>query len=237
MTQDQKVQPSLRKRIWHRVKKILLYLVIGQFVYLLFCKWINPPITITQTVNLVEGNGLRRDYIDYEDMGRNVKLAVMASEDQLFPDHDGFDIRAIKKAIKYNNKHRNKTRGASTISQQTAKNIFLWQHGGFFRKGLEVYFTFMIELLWSKERILENYLNVAEMGKGIFGVQAAAKAYFNKDAINLSRKEAAMIAACLPNPKKLTVKPTCRYVTSRASRIMIQMNNLEGDPDIEALLK
>ncbi len=237
MTQDQNIQTSSRKRIWNRVKKILLYLVIGQFAYLLICKWINPPITITQAVNLVEGNGLRRDYIDYEDMGRNIKLAVMASEDQLFPDHDGFDIRAIKKAIKYNNKHPNKTRGASTISQQTAKNIFLWQHGGFFRKGLEVYFTFMIELLWSKERILENYLNVAEMGKGIFGVQAAAKAYFNKDAMNLSRKEAAMIAACLPNPKKLTVKPACRYVTSRASRIMVQMNNLEGDPDIEALLK
>jgi monofunctional biosynthetic peptidoglycan transglycosylase len=95
----------------------------------------------------------------------------------------------------------------------------------------------MIELLWSKERILENYLNIAEMGKGIFGVQAAARAYFNKDAKNLTRKEAAMIAACLPNPKKFTVKPACRYVTVRAGRIMVQMNNLEGDPDIDALLK
>ena len=185
----------------------------------------------------MEGNGLRRDYINYDAMGSNIKLAVMASEDQLFPDHDGFDIKAIKKAMKYNKKHPNKTRGASTISQQTAKNIFLWQHGGFFRKGLEVYFTFMIELLWSKERILENYLNIAEMGKGIFGVQAAARAYFNKDAKNLTRKEAAMIAACLPNPKKFTVKPACRYVTVRAGRIMVQMNNLEGDPDIDALLK
>ena len=159
--------------MWKFIKKILLWLFIGQMGYIIICKWIDPPITITQIVNVFSGYGLKRDYINYNEMGRNCKLAVMASEDQQFPDHDGFDIKAIKKAIKYNNNHPNKTRGASTISQQTAKNIFLWQHGGFLRKGLEVYFTFMIELLWSKERILENYLNVAEMGKGIFGIQAA----------------------------------------------------------------
>lgn len=220
-----------------RFKKILLYLFIGHLVYILICKWINPPITITQIVNLVQGYGLKRDYISYDEMGSNIKLAVMASEDQLFPDHNGFDIKAIKKAMKYNNKHPNKTRGASTISQQTAKNVFLWQHGGFFRKGLEVYFTFMIELLWSKERILEAYLNVAEMGEGIFGVQAAAKAYFKKDAKNLTRKEAAMIAACLPNPKKYLVAPASRYVLGRSSKIMQQMNNIEGDPDVAELLK
>ena len=220
-----------------KFKKILLYLFIGHLAYILICKWINPPITITQIVNLVQGHGLKRDYISYDEMGSNIKLAVMASEDQLFPDHDGFDIKAIKKAMKYNNKHPNKTRGASTISQQTAKNVFLWQHGGFFRKGLEVYFTFMIELIWSKERILETYLNVAEMGEGIFGVQAAARAYFKKDARNLTRKEAAMIAACLPNPKKYAVAPASRYVLGRSSRIMQQMNNLQGDPDIGALLK
>lgn len=237
VNQEKTVKNSNSFSFWKLLKKLLLFLFIGQFVYLIWCKWIDPPITITQAVNALEGNGLRRDYINYDAMGSNIKLAVMASEDQLFPDHDGFDIKAIKKAMKYNKKHPNKTRGASTISQQTAKNIFLWQHGGFFRKGLEVYFTFMIELLWSKERILENYLNIAEMGKGIFGVQAAARAYFNKDAKNLTRKEAAMIAACLPNPKKFTVKPACRYVTVRAGRIMVQMNNLEGDPDIDALLK
>jgi len=223
--------------MWKFIKKILLWLLIGQFLYILICKWIDPPITITQVVNVFSGDGLQRDYINYDEMGRNCKLAVMASEDQQFPDHDGFDIKAIKKAIKYNNKHPNKTRGASTISQQTAKNIFLWQHGGFLRKGLEVYFTFMIELLWSKERILENYLNVAEMGKGIFGIQAASRAYFHKDAQYLTRKEAAMIAACLPNPKKFTVAPVSKYVAFRAPRIMNQMSNLEGDADIEALLK
>lgn len=225
------------KRAWQIFKKVFLWAVILQFVYLVLVKWINPPITITQLVSFVSGHGLQRDYISYEEMGPNIKLAVMASEDQLFPDHDGFDVKAIKKAMKYNEKHPTKTRGASTISQQTAKNIFLWQHGGYFRKGLEVYFTFMIELLWSKERILENYLNVAEMGKGIFGVQAAAKAYFNKDAKNLTRSEAAMIAACLPNPKVYTVKPLCRYVANRYDDILKQMNNLTGDKDIEELVK
>ena len=226
-----------KKGFWKKLRTVLLLIIISQIAYIVFCKWIDPPITITQVVNLVEGNGLDRDYISYDEMGSNIKLAVMASEDQLFPEHDGFDVKAIKKAMKFNEKHPAKTRGASTISQQTAKNVFLWQHGGFFRKGLEVYFTFMIELIWTKERILETYLNVAEMGKGIFGVQAAARAYFNKDAKNLTRKEAAMIAACLPNPKKYSVAPLSRYVSMRSSRILVQMNNLDGDPEIEALLK
>ncbi len=197
----------------------------------------NPPVTITQMVSLVTGDGLKRDYVSYDEMSPNIKLAVMAGEDQLFPDHDGFDIKAIKKAMKYNEKHPAKTRGASTISQQTAKNVFLWQHGGFFRKGLEVYFTFMIEKIWGKKRILETYLNVAEMGPGIFGVQAAAKNYFNKDAKYLTRSEAAMIVACLPNPKKFTVKPLSRYVSLRSAKILQQMNNLDGDEDIQELIK
>lgn len=224
------------KKAWSIFKKVFLWLIILQFVYIIVCKWIDPPVTITQTVSFLSGDGLKRDYISYNEMGTNIKLAVMASEDQLFPDHDGFDIKAIKKAIKYNEKHPTKSRGASTISQQVAKNVFLWQHGGYFRKGLEVYFTFMIEKLWSKERILETYLNVAEMGKGIYGVQAAAKAYFNKDAKNLTRAEAAMIAACLPNPALFTVKPLSRYVANRYDNIMQQMNNLQGDEDIDALL-
>ncbi|MES2850669.1 MAG: monofunctional biosynthetic peptidoglycan transglycosylase [Bacteroidota bacterium] len=225
------------KKAWRIFKKVFLWAVILQFVYIILVKWVDPPITITQTVSFITGNGLKRDYISYDEMGPNIKLAVIAAEDQLFPDHDGFDVKAIKKAMKYNEKHKNKTRGASTISQQTAKNVFLWQHGGYFRKGLEVYFTFMIEKLWSKERILENYLNVAEMGKGIFGVQAAAKAYFNKDAKDLTRAEAAMIAACLPNPKVYTVKPLSRYVARRYDNILQQMNNLDGDPDIDVIVK
>ena len=223
--------------MWKTIKKILLWLIIGQFVYIIACIWLNPPITITQAVNVVKGYGLKRDNISYDEMGPNIKLAVMAAEDQLFPDHNGFDIKAIKKAQKFNEKHPNRVRGASTISQQTAKNVFLWQGGGYFRKGLEVYFTFMTETLWSKKRILQTYLNVAEMGPGIFGVQAAAKKYFNKDAKNLTRSEAAQIAACLPNPKKYTVKPQSRYVAYRSAYIIRQMNNLDGDPDIEELLR
>ncbi len=210
---------------------------IAQFVYIIFCKWINPPITITQSVNWIMGYGLKRDYISYDQMGTNIKLAVMAGEDQLFPDHNGFDIKAIKKAQKYNQKHPRRVRGASTISQQTAKNVFLWQGGGYFRKGLELYFTFMIEKIWSKKRVLETYLNVAEMGPGIFGVQAAARRYFKKDAKDLTRSEAAQIAACLPNPKKYTVKPESRYVAVRSNNILRQMNNLGGDEDIVNLLK
>ena len=226
-----------KKGCWSITKKGLLWLFIGQFVYIIFCKWINPPITITQMVNALQGSGFKRDYISYKDMGANIKLAVMAGEDQLFPDHNGFDIKAIKLAVKYNKRHPAKIRGASTISQQTAKNVFLWQGGGFFRKGLEVYFTFMIEKLWSKKRILQTYLNVAEMGTGIFGAQAAAKNYFNKDAKDLTRQEAAMIAACLPNPKRFTIKPLSRYVAARSANILQQMNNLEEDDDIQELIK
>ncbi len=169
-------------------------------------------------------------------MGANIKLAVLCGEDQLFPDHNGFDFKSIQKAMKHNQKSKS-LRGASTISQQVAKNVFLWQHGGYFRKGLEVYFTFMIENVWGKKRILEMYLNVAETGKGIFGVEAASQYYFHKPAKELSRKEAAIIASCLPNPKTYTVQPLSKRVAYRYPWILRQMNNLEKDPDIRALLK
>ena len=156
------------QKAWRFTKRIFLILLISQLIYIIFCKWINPPITITQLGSVLSGYGLHRDYVSFNEMSPNIKLAVIASEDQLFPEHNGFDLKAIEKAIKFNEKHQDRRRGASTISQQVAKNVFLWQGGGFIRKGLEVYFTFMIELLWSKQRILETYLNVAEMGKGIF---------------------------------------------------------------------
>jgi monofunctional glycosyltransferase len=206
------------------------------FIYFLIGFMFNPPLTITQAVSLLRGNGLARDYISYNAMGSNIKLAVIASEDQLFPDHDGFDLKAIKLAIKYNKKHPGKIRGASTISQQTAKNIFLFQGGGFLRKAPELFFTFTIETGWTKKIILERYLNISEMGKGIYGIQAAAKKYFNKDAKDLTRAEAAQIAACLPNPGLYTVKPLSKYVATRYADIMRQMNNLEGDADIQELI-
>ena len=219
------------------LREIFFAAYISSMLYLLLGFIFNPPITLTQLSSFVQGNGLQRHYISYKNMGPNIKLAVLASEDQLFPDHDGFDLKAIKLAMKYNKRHPNKVRGASTISQQVAKNIFLFQGGGFFRKGLEVFYTFTIEGVWTKRTILERYLNVAEMGRGVFGIQAAAKKYFNKDANELTRSEAAQIAACLPNPKKFTVKPLSSYVAGRFDDIMRQMNNLEGDPDVQEIIK
>ena len=168
-------------------------------------------------------------------MSVNAKLAVIASEDQLFPDHNGFDFKSIEKAMKHNQKSKS-LHGASTISQQTAKNVFLWQGRSWLRKALEVYFTFMIEKIWGKKRILEVYMNVAEMGDGIFGIEKASQKYFTKSAANLSRQEAAMIAACLPNPRRYSVKPVSRYVSVRSGWILRQMNNLQADPDIQKIV-
>jgi monofunctional biosynthetic peptidoglycan transglycosylase len=218
-------------------REVFFIAYISSTLYLLLGIIFNPLITLTQVGSLLQGRGLSRDYVSYDDLGSNIKLAVIASEDQQFPDHDGFDIKAIKLAMKYNKRHPNKVRGASTISQQVAKNVFLWQGGGFLRKGIEVFFTFSIEGLWTKRTILDRYLNVAEMGPGIFGVQAAAKKYFNKDAKNLTAAEAAQIAACLPNPKRYTVKPLSGYVASRYDNIMRQMNNLRGDADVQEILR
>ena len=218
------------------IKKIFLYLFISQFLYIILLKWIDPPITLTQLGSVLTGEGLKRDYINYEEMSPNIKLAVIASEDQVFPDHNGFDFKSIKKAMAYNEKKPGRIRGASTISQQVAKNVFLWQGRSWIRKGLEVYFTFMIEKIWGKKRILEMYLNVAEMGKGIYGVEAASRAYFKKPAKNLSRYEAALIASALPNPVKYTVKPLSRYVSARAGWVLRQMGNLDGDSDIKLVI-
>jgi monofunctional biosynthetic peptidoglycan transglycosylase len=229
--------PLIKKTIGH-IWNIVFTGYIVFFLYFLYGILFNPPITITQAVSMIKGDGLSRDYVSYDDMGTNIKLAVIASEDQLFPDHDGFDIKSIKLAMKDNKRHPGKPqRGASTISQQTAKNVFLFQGGGFLRKGPEVFFTFTIETGWTKRTILERYLNVAEMGRGIYGVQAAAKKYFNKDARNLTRAEAAQIAACLPNPKLYSVKPLSNYVANRYDNIMRQMNNLQGDPDVQEIIR
>jgi monofunctional glycosyltransferase len=136
-------------------------------------------------------------------------------------------------------KHNQKSKslhGASTISQQTAKNVFLWQGRSWLRKALEVYFTFMIEKIWGKKRILEVYMNVAEMGDGVFGIEKASQKYFSRPAANLSRQEAAMIAACLPSPRRYSVKPVSRYVSIRSGWILRQMNNLQADPDIQKIV-
>ncbi|HJW16215.1 MAG TPA: monofunctional biosynthetic peptidoglycan transglycosylase [Flavisolibacter sp.] len=221
---------------WTWVKRVVLALFILQLVYIIALKWINPPVTLTQLQSLFTGNGLKRDYVSGDELSYNMKLAVVSSEDQVFPDHSGFDWKSIEKAMKYNKKKPNRIRGASTISQQVAKNVFLWQGRDWIRKGLEIYFTKMIEWIWGKERILDVYLNVIEMGKGIFGAEAAAQYYFKKPAKKLTRREAAMIAACLPNPKKYTVKPASNFVQAKSGWILQQMNTLEGDPDLQKII-
>ena len=227
---------GLFPKLWRWIKKIFIILFIAQFVYIILLKWINPPITITQFVSWISGHGLKRDYVADKAISYNAKLAVIASEDQLYADHSGFDWKSIKKAMKYNEKKPGRVRGASTISQQVAKNVFLWQGRSWIRKGLETYFTFMIELIWGKKRVLEMYLNVSEMGEGVFGVERAANIYFNKSASKLSRQEAALIAACLPNPKRYKVKPASTYVSARSRMIMRQMNFLSPDPDIQEVI-
>src|SRR5882757_2386775 len=202
-------------RAWRWIKRIFLFLFFAQFFYILILKWINPPFTLTQLSSFFHGYGLKRNYVSMTGISPYAKLAVVASEDQLFPDHDGFDFKSIEKAMKHNQKSKS-LHGASTISQQVAKNVFLWQGRDWFRKGLEAYFTFMIEWMWGKKRILELYLNISEMGKGVYGIEAAAHADFNKSARNLTRTEAARIAASLPNPKVFTVKPLSSHVAARS---------------------
>ncbi len=218
------------------IKKILLIVFLIQLGYIILLRFVLPPITVTQISSIIDGDGFNRDHVSMSSISINAKLAVIASEDQLFPDHNGFDIKSITKALAYNKRKPGRVRGASTISQQVAKNVFLWQGRSWVRKGLEVYFTFMIELIWGKKRILEVYLNEAEMGKGIYGIEAASRKYFKHSASKLTRSEAAMIAACLPNPVRYTVKPMSRYVAKKYPWVMRQMSNLQGDPDLAPII-
>ena len=232
---DSNPQKSNRflKKLWKWSKRIFIWIFALQLFYIILLKWVNPPITMTQFASWVSGHGLNRDYVSRKNISPQARLAVIASEDQLFPDHHGFDWKSIKKARAYNERKPGRIHGGSTISQQVAKNVFLWQGRSWFRKGLEVYFTFMIELVWGKKRILDVYLNVIEMGDGIFGIEAAAENYFGKTAKNLSKQEAALIAACLPSPKRYKIKPLSSYVAARAAAIQRQMDNLHTDPDVQ----
>ena len=183
-----------------------------------------PPVTATM---IMDENGITKDWTSFSDISPNMARAVIAAEDGKFCSHNGFDTEAIQKAIE-RNAQGGRLRGGSTISQQVAKNAFLWQGGGFFRKGLEAYFTFLIETIWSKKRIMEVYLNIAETGIGTYGVQAGAQRYFNKDAKDLTGIEAARIAAALPSPKTRAVNGasgfTRRYGNTIAARINVVRN-------------
>lgn len=169
------------------------------------------------------------DWVSMDEISPWMGLAVIAAEDQRFPQHWGFDVAAIKKALAHNERHENRVRGASTLSQQTAKNLFLWDGRSWLRKGLEAGLTLGIETVWSKKRILTVYLNIAEFGDGVFGVEAAAQRYFNKPASRLSLSEAALLAAVLPNPGRFKANAPSGYVRSRQAWIMRQMRQLGGE--------
>lgn len=211
--------------MFKKIKKFIFILILANILFIVWGKFLNPPITVTQIEGVITFGKLERDYIPYSEMGSYIKKAVIAAEDQKFFIHNGFDYKAIEKAYKDNEKGK-KVKGGSTISQQTAKNVFLWQGRSWFRKGLEAVYTFIIELVWGKEVILDRYLNSIEMGRGVFGIEAAARYYYGKNAKNLTKSEAAWIATILPNPKKYDPHNPSKYLRNRHSWIMRQMNNV-----------
>ncbi len=219
------------KKIFNWLKKAMLWFFgISIFLVILF-KWVPVPFTplmITRVVeNKMDGKDaiFSHDWESLENISPNLQKAVIASEDGNFLKHKGFDFEAMKKAFDNNNKGR-KLKGGSTISQQTAKNIFLWQGRSYVRKGLEAYFTVLIELIWGKERIMEVYLNSIEMGNGIYGAEAAAQHWYRKSASNLTPKEAAGIAAILPNPRKFKASNSSSYINRRKGKITRVMRQI-----------
>ena len=194
-----------RATVWRRAKRALVLAIAGfltlSISLVVIYRFLPPPITPLMVIRLFEGEGLYKDWTPYDDVSPNVFKAVIAAEDTRFCQHHGFDYGSIMDAWKSNKKGR-RTRGASTISMQTAKNLFLWPGGGYARKIVEAYFTVLLELLWPKRRILEVYVNVAEYGHGVYGIEAAAQTYYKKSAKDLSAGEAARLAAIMPNPRE-----------------------------------
>ncbi|MFY8181513.1 MAG: monofunctional biosynthetic peptidoglycan transglycosylase [Flavobacterium sp.] len=218
---------KLKTFIW---KSMLWFFGISILLVVLF-KWIPVPFTplmITRAIEQkMDGQEMTcsHDWVPLEDISVNLQKAVIASEDGNFLKHNGFDFKAMQKAFKNNNRGK-KLKGGSTISQQTAKNVFLWQGRSYIRKGLEAYFTFLIEIVWGKERIMEVYLNSIEMGKGVYGAEAAAEHWFRTDAKNLTKIQAAGIAAILPNPRKYKATNSSSYIEKRKGKIVRVMNHV-----------
>ena len=225
---------SLRRRIASLAWKLGLGLVALSILPTGCLRWVDPPTTSFMIQSRFEahperpdGYRLRHYWVDWKDIAPHAKLAVVAAEDQRFLAHRGFDLNEIADAV-YERVKNDRRRGASTISQQVAKNLFLWPDKSLVRKGLEAYFTTLIELFCPKRRILEVYLNVAQFGAGVYGIEAASVTYFRKPAARLSRDEAALVAAVLPNPLRLRVDRPSSYVQQRAQEIATQMERLEG---------
>lgn len=214
--------------IW---KATLWFVGLSVLLVIVF-KWVPIPWTPLMTTraieNAIDGNDMvcSHDWVPLEEISPNLQKAVIASEDANFLMHYGFDFDAIQKAMKSNEKGR-KLRGGSTISQQTAKNVFLWQGRSYVRKGLEAYFTVLIELIWGKQRIMEVYLNSIEMGGGVYGAQEASRYWYRKDAVNLTKIEAAGIAAILPNPRKFTATNSSVRINRKKSRIVAGMHSVK----------
>jgi monofunctional biosynthetic peptidoglycan transglycosylase len=228
-----------KNRSWAgRLARWLALILAGWIVVsggaVLLLRWVNPPLSAFMAETTVSAwiardatYQFRHHWVDLVQISPNLPLAVVASEDQKFPDHWGFDVEAIEKAYEMN-RHSHRVRGASTISQQVAKNLFLWSGRSYLRKGLEAYFTVLIEACWPKRRILEVYLNIAEFGYGTYGAEAAASRFFHKPAARLTRSDAALLAAVLPNPQHFSVDAPSRYVQQRRTWILDQMQALGG---------
>jgi monofunctional biosynthetic peptidoglycan transglycosylase len=215
------------KRVSIFFLKLFMWFGVLSILWVLFYKFVPVAYTPLMAIRYTNGSSdyeSRHYWMPIEEISPNLQLAVVCAEDQNFLDHNGFDYEAIKRAFS-ENKIKKRTKGGSTISQQTAKNVFLWPERSWLRKGFEVYFTFLIENLWGKDRILEVYLNSIEMGDGVYGAEAASGYWFNKKAKYLTRQEAASIAAILPNPRKFKANPRSNYLESRKTWIMKQMQN------------
>ncbi len=234
---------SFGKRILSFFKWILKFAIlffISTVLIVFAMRWINPvtsSIMIQRQISgLFDGEFeiIKYHWVDYDDISKFMPIAIVAAEDQNFPKHFGFDFKQIEKALKENKRGR-RVRGASTITQQVAKNLFLWEGKSFVRKGIEAYFTLLIELLWDKKRILEVHMNIAEMGDKIFGVGTASVAYFKIPAAKLSIRQAALLAAVLPSPKKYSAVKPSGYVRGRQSWIIRQINSLGGADYLKGL--
>ena len=219
------------RKITRLIWKIMLWFFGLSILSVIIFKWVPIPFTPLMVTRIVEfkldGKDaiFSHDWVPLEDISPNLQKAVIASEDGNFLKHSGFDFEAMQKAFKNNQKGK-KLKGGSTISQQTAKNVFLWQGRSYLRKGLEAYFTVLTELIWGKERIMEVYLNSIEMGNGVYGAEAATQYWYRKSAATLTKREAAGIAAILPNPRKYKATNSSSYIERRKDRIMRVMRHV-----------
>jgi len=214
------------KRVFTFFIKLGFWLVVFTIGWVTLYKFIPVYYTPLMAIRYFESDqtnkSIKHQWVAFEDISVHLKKAVICSEDQKFVTHNGFDIQAIEKAYENNQKGK-RIKGGSTISQQTAKNVFLWPNRSWLRKGLETYFTFLIELMWTKERILEVYLNSIEMGNGVYGAEAASNYWFNTSAKQLTAQNAAAIASILPNPRKYKANPATNYISRRKQWIVKQM--------------